>query len=99
MNSLFNKKQKLKNINKILNLLENKLIVKEKLKSIKNMNDADISFPVFFKGINHFTLNGMKIRKKRKKTHINQTLTIQSSLNKQLVTVTVNTHCPLVKIR
>ena len=31
----FNKKQKLKNINKILNLLENKLIVKEKLKSIK----------------------------------------------------------------
>lgn len=99
MNNFLKKKQKIKNINKILNLLELKLLQKEKIKKHKISQDADISFPVFFKGINHFTLNGMKIRKKKKHTHINQTLTIQSQLTKQLINLTVNTQCPLIKIR
>jgi hypothetical protein len=60
------KKQKAKNINKILSNLELKLLSKEKIKKNKASKDADISFPVFFKGINHFTLNGIKIRKKKK---------------------------------
>lgn len=99
MLSLLKKKQKLHNIKSTLNTLESKLILKDKIKKNRISKDADISFPVFFKGINHFTLNGIKIRKKKKLTHINQTLTIQSKLSKQTIKITVNTNCPLIKIR
>jgi hypothetical protein len=99
MLTFLKKKQKATNINKVLNTIEFKLLLKDKIKKNRISKDADISFPVFFKGINHFTLNGIKIRKKKKLSHINQTLTIQSKLSKQSIKLTVNTNCPLIKIR
>ena len=99
MLTFLKKKQKATNINKVLNTIEFKFLLKDKIKKNRISKDADISFPVFFKGINHFTLNGIKIRKKKKLSHINQTLTIQSKLSKQSIKLTVNTNCPLIKIR
>ncbi len=97
MYSLLKKKQNFKLINKTLNHFEFTLL--NKTKKTKISKDADISFPVFFKGINNFTLNGLKIRKKKKLSHINQTITIQTKLSKQILYLTVNTQCPLIKIR
>lgn len=99
MYNLLKKKQSLKYINPALNNIEIKLLSKKKTYKNNITKDADVSFPVFFKGINHFTLNGMKIRKKYKYNNINQTITIQSKLSKQLIKLTVNTQCPLIKIR
>jgi hypothetical protein len=94
----FKKKQNLKNTNYITKHYQNIFVTKKKI--IDNLNkDADISFPIFSKNVNSFTLHGLKTRKKMKKNHINQTITIQTKLNKQLIYLTVNTQCPIVKIR
>lgn len=98
MYNLLKKKQNANALNVIKNNYELLLITKKQKKN-KIIKDADISFPVFSKGINNFTLNGMKIRKKKKTNHINQTITIQTKLSKQLIKLNVNTQCPLITIK
>lgn len=99
MYNFLKKKQNINTLNLIKNKYELLLINKQKQKKNRIIRDADISFPVFSKGVNNFTLHGMKIRKKRKANHINQTITIQTKLSKQLINLNVNTQCPLVKIK
>lgn len=99
MYTFLKKKQNINNIIPIKNIYELLLINKVKQRKNKIIKDADISFPVFSKGINNFTLHGMKIRKKKKINHINQTITIQTKLSKQLINLTVSNQCPLVKIK
>jgi len=99
MYTFLKKKQNINNLNAIKNNYELVFVTKQKQKKNKIIKDADISFPVFSKGINNFTLHGMKIRKKKKTNHINQTITIQTRLSKQLIKLHVNTQCPLIKIK
>jgi hypothetical protein len=66
----------------------------------KNLTaDADISFPVFLKGIMSFLISGKIIRKRKKNTHLNQTITVESFLSKNVVRIMVQTQFPLLKTR
>lgn len=61
--------------------------------------DADISFPIFLKGIMSFLISGKIIRRRKTKTHLNQTITIESFLSKNIVRIMVQTQFPLLKTR
>lgn len=62
-------------------------------------DDVDTSFPVFLKGIMYFIMSGKIVRKKRRQTHLNQTITIESFLSRNIVRVMVQRQFPLLRTR
>lgn len=66
----------------------------------KNLNDdVDISFPVFLKGVMYFLMSGKIVRRKKRQTHLNQTITVESFLSKNIVRVMVQRQFPLLRTR
>lgn len=75
------------------------ILFRSKNKTKNLTDDVDISFPVFLKGIMSFLISGKIIRKRKKNPHLNQTVTIESFLSKNVVRIMVQSQFPLLKTR